>query len=99
MFGQGRFANRPYNGLILHGFPFQPRNSDKERERETLFFFNLLRMFLDHRDHTIARLSTHNPTSSLHIAHSDGLHKVPNDRIQKVSSNGLFKVDDPERAT
>ncbi len=27
MFGRGRFPNRPYNGLILHGFPLQLRNS------------------------------------------------------------------------
>ncbi len=27
MFGRGRFANRPYNGLIRHAFSFQLRNT------------------------------------------------------------------------
>ncbi len=27
MFGRGRFANRPYNGWVLLGFPFQLRHS------------------------------------------------------------------------
>ncbi len=38
MFGRGRFANRPYNGLILHSFPFQLRNSciDKIATRSRL---------------------------------------------------------------
>ncbi len=40
MFGRGRFANRPYNGLILHAFLFQLRHSYKKKGITTMFRVN-----------------------------------------------------------